>query len=262
MYTFNVGYPQDHTEALMRDRKFIAVISAILAGGIIMLGLFGCGAKKYKVDYDGDREYYEGAKDEYEAGEKVVLYYDLIATDTDYAFYLDDEKINFGYSEDRGFIIEFTMPDHDVKLRCETRNSMEYIPSIDPGTLLVDYYEETVATDGGDGSREITLTYYDPVQVKLDVYKGDDEPVSYLVPYDAFWDCLGIMYSEGLESWNSTDDTVSLDGVRIVVKIRNDYGDYLKVTTDKMPEGGERAFDRIRVALSSYIKYEYRIIGG
>ena len=207
----------------MRDRKLIKVISAILAGGMIMLGLFGCEAKKYKVDYDGDREFYEGAKDEYAAGEKVVLYYDLIATDTDYAFYLDDERINFGYSEDRGFIIEFTMPEHDVKLRCETRNSMEYIPPIDPGTLLVDYFEETVATDGGDDSFEMTLTYYDPVQVKLDVYGDKDEPDSYLVPYEAFDVCLGIMYSEGLESWESMGDTVSLDGVRKVMKFRGEY---------------------------------------
>ena len=249
------------TEALMRDRKLIKVISAILAGGMIMFGLFGCGTKKYRVDYDGDREYYEGAKDEYEAGEKVVLYYDLIATDTDYAFYLDDERINFGYSDDKGFIIEFTMPERDVKLRCETRNSMEYIPPIDPGTLLVDYYEETVATDGGDDSFEMTLTYYDPVQVKLDVYGDKDEPDSYLVPYEAFDVCLGIMYSEKLASWESMDDTVSLDGARKVMKFRDDYGDYIEVSTDRMPGDGEGAFDRIREALSGYIKDEYRIGG-
>ena len=224
-----------------------------------MLGLFGCGAKKYKVDYDGDKDFYEGAKDEYKAGEKVVLYYNFIATDTDYAFYLDDERINTGYSEDRGFIIEFTMPEHDVRLRCESHNSMVYVPPVDPGTLLLDYYEATVATDGGDDSREITLTYYDPVQVKLDVYKDADEPVSYLVPYEAFDDCLGVMYTEGLESWEGMDDLISLDGVRKVVKIRGEYGDYLEVTTDSMPEDGERAFDSIREVLYKYVKEEYRV---
>ena len=105
--------------------KKIAAILALLG---TLLGLTGCGAPKYHVDYDGEKEWYENARDTYRAGETVRLYYGLMATDTDYAFYLDDERINFSYDEKKGFIIEFVMPDHDVKLRCEMRNSMEYIP--------------------------------------------------------------------------------------------------------------------------------------
>ena len=87
----------------------------------------GCDkGEKYHVDYDGDRDYYTNAKDYYHAGDQVTVYYDLIATDTDYSFYLDDEPINFGYEEKKGFVISFTMPDHDVRLRIEMRNSMEY----------------------------------------------------------------------------------------------------------------------------------------
>ena len=178
--------------------RFLKLFAAILAGGMMMLGLFGCGAKKYRIDYGGDKDFYDGAKDEYRAGEKVVLYYDLIATDTDYSFYLDDEKINFGYSEERGFIIEFTMPDHDVRLRCESHNSMVYVPPIEPGTLLADYYEETVAADGDGDPYEVTLTYYDPVQVKLTLY-GEGEEREYLVPYTAYEDCLSIVDAEDIE---------------------------------------------------------------
>ena len=35
-----------------------------------MLGLFGCSAKKYRIDYGGNKDCFKGAKDEYRAGEK------------------------------------------------------------------------------------------------------------------------------------------------------------------------------------------------
>ncbi len=96
----------------------------LLIGGFLMLGLFGCSAKKYRVDYGGDKDFFKGAKDEYRAGEKVTVYYDLIATDTDYTFLLDGKQINPDYSENKGYIITFKMPDHDVKLKVNSRNSM------------------------------------------------------------------------------------------------------------------------------------------
>jgi hypothetical protein len=56
-----------------------------------------------------------------------VLYFELIATDTDYSFYLDGERINYKYDDRKGFVITFVMPEHNVKLECESHNSMEYI---------------------------------------------------------------------------------------------------------------------------------------
>lgn len=79
----------------------------------------------YEVDYCGQKDLFKKAEDEYEAGEKVKLYYDVIATDTDYTFYLDDEILDVDYSEEKGYIIRFTMPDHDVTLRVEMSNTME-----------------------------------------------------------------------------------------------------------------------------------------
>lgn len=79
---------------------------------------------EYMVDYDGRKDFYENARDYYAPGEIVELYYGIIATDTDYSFYLDGEPLNYGYDEDIGFIITFEMPDHDVKLTVESRNTM------------------------------------------------------------------------------------------------------------------------------------------
>ena len=89
-----------------------------------MFGLSGCFGKKYHVDYCGAKDCYRGAKDYYRAGTNVKIYYELIATDTDYHFYLDDEPLNFTYDDLKGFVIEFTMPEHDVKLECISINSM------------------------------------------------------------------------------------------------------------------------------------------
>ena len=107
-----------------KDGLLLRAASILLIGVVIMTLFSGCFGKRYKVDYSGDMKYYKGAKSAYRAGEKVVLYYDLIATDTEYKFYLDGELLNHGYDEEKGFVISFTMPDHDVVLRCTTKNIM------------------------------------------------------------------------------------------------------------------------------------------
>ena len=85
------------------------------------MGLF---AKKYKVDYCGQKMAYPNAKDAYRAGEQVTLYFDMIATDTNYSFTLDGAELMRDYDPKKGFVLRFTMPDRDVKLRCFSQNSM------------------------------------------------------------------------------------------------------------------------------------------
>ena len=66
-----------------------------------MLGLSGCFGKKYKVDYCGQKGSFEGAKDSYRAGERVELRFSHIATDTDYYFYVDGQRVKPDYDSDR-----------------------------------------------------------------------------------------------------------------------------------------------------------------
>lgn len=105
-------------------------IKIITIGVIIMslLSLLGCSGNKYKIDYCGAKYCYSDAKDSYRAGKEVVLCFELVATDTDYSFELDGESLNFTYDDQKGFIIRFTMPEHDVKLECIAKNSMTYVP--------------------------------------------------------------------------------------------------------------------------------------
>ena len=106
------------------------ILTAILATVLVFLCLFiAAGApKRYSVDYGGAKGLFNKAKDSYREGEKVTMYFDLIATDTDYSFFIDGERINCEYDEDKGYIISFVMPAHDVKVEVETKNSMTYVP--------------------------------------------------------------------------------------------------------------------------------------
>ena len=104
--------------------KTLQLAIALLLIWCILLSISGCTGEQFTVDYCGQKDDYTNARDSYRAGAKVTLYYYLIATDTDYSFYLDDERLNVDYDENKGFIIRFTMPEHDVKLECRSVNSM------------------------------------------------------------------------------------------------------------------------------------------
>ena len=77
---------------------------------------------KYHVEYNGKKDLFKYAEDFYEEGSSVRLIYDLIATDTNYSFYVNEEKPHVVY-ENYAFVIEFVMPDHDVEIRIEKDNT-------------------------------------------------------------------------------------------------------------------------------------------
>ena len=99
----------------------------IILVGIMVIGLFGCGQQKYNLELDGYG--LSAKKTTYAEGATVKVTYDMIATDTDYSFYLDcdDTKLNCDF-ENEAYVLTFKMPAHNVKLSVSSRNSMEYIP--------------------------------------------------------------------------------------------------------------------------------------
>ena len=99
----------------------------ILITGMMVIGMFGC-TKKYRVDYEGDRDFWEEAKDSYPAGTKVTVYCILQVSDADLEFFLDGEPLNARWKEGKGYQIQFVMPEHDVKITTEITNTMTYIP--------------------------------------------------------------------------------------------------------------------------------------
>ncbi len=121
----------------------LKIILSLFLGVMIIMGLSGCGKEKYKLSFDGYG--FESKKTEYYAGETVTVYYDLVATDTDYSFSLDcdDVKLKQEWDNNHGYIFKFTMPAHDVKISVSSRNSMEY----DPGVNDPDISPVTVNSD-------------------------------------------------------------------------------------------------------------------
>ena len=249
-----------------RGRLFAALILTGL-GVFLMFGLFGCRGKQYRVDYSGQKDLYEGARDSYRAGEQVTLYYPMIATDTDYSFCLDGEFLNPDYSEDRGFILRFTMPDHDAVLQCLSRNTMEYVPepeaALPPDTMLIDCYSATAATVGGDGYRELVLYTTDGADLKLTVYEKESEDreereISYLVPREAADLCYSLIRAHDLRSWNELEDAEGITGAVSVCKFWDD-GEYVRVSTEQMPGDGKEILREISDVLESYAREEYRM---
>ena len=104
-----------------RRVRTLCLLLLLLLGGVTMLG---CTREKYAVDYCGRQADYRGARDAYRAGQTVKLYYDWIGTDTDYSFLLDGQNLNCTFHRNKGFLIRFVMPAHDVKLECRTERSM------------------------------------------------------------------------------------------------------------------------------------------
>ena len=111
----------------MKRKGITRILLMIIMGGV-MFGLFGCGKEKYSVNFDNEytKECFDGLKDSYSEGSKVKLCYgkEYIGTDSDYSFYLDDERLSVDYSEKKGYIITFKMPDHDVTLKVKHSSSM------------------------------------------------------------------------------------------------------------------------------------------
>ena len=108
-------------------RKSMILLLAVLLV-LFTAALSGCGGKTYHADFHGQEQFYQGAKEQYSAGESVELRYDFIATDTDYRFHVNAEDVRIDWEEPHTYVIRFTMPEHDIDVTCETFNTMIYDP--------------------------------------------------------------------------------------------------------------------------------------
>jgi len=108
-------------------KRFVLFVLEVLA----IMSMLGCGTQKYVVNANGG---YELDKKSYAAGEEVKAYFKYIATDTDYTFYCENEDVTIKTSYDNsiGYVITFTMPDHDVTLGVKSRNTMTIDFEADP----------------------------------------------------------------------------------------------------------------------------------
>ena len=237
----------------------------ILIGAMLMMTLGGCFGKRYKVTAEG----FTQKKKTYTAGQKVTLFFEFIATDTDYSFYSNDVELKQNWDNDHGYVFTFTMPEHDVLVQWHSENSMiwnpdehkeeteeDWIAQINNKAceMVFDYYEATVGTVGGDGYDEFVLYRRPNGSMLMAKYsKWGDEKESCracTVSDSALYDCLKIVDESKMRKWNEQDG-VAITGASYVVKFC-EAERTVRVTSGNMPEDGTRAFGQIEQVLARY----------
>ncbi len=94
----------------MKDIKFLCLMLVFA----LLFCACSAGRASYKVDYGGEKALYTGALDSYASGSTVTLY--CAEADADTQFFLNGQLLSSGYDEEKGAVIEFTMPQQDVVL--------------------------------------------------------------------------------------------------------------------------------------------------
>lgn len=196
----------------------------IMIGALIMLSVSGCGKQKYKLNFDSYG--FESRKTEYAAGEKVTVYYDFIATDTDYYFYIDDDvEMKQSYDNDHGYIFTFTMPDHDVTLHEESHNSMVYIPPLDQTDAGI----SGISVSQGDIT-DFCYTYdWIGYNAYYQRYRFSAEDGEYLFYHET-------RKTENGYGWNTEEDITASDTLYLSVYEWSDFLDYLAEGSAAEPE--------------------------
>lgn len=131
-----------------------------------------------------------------------------------------------------------------------------------PNTMLADYYERAAGTEEKQPYYELVMYTNSDSQVLLEEYRNGDtdeeELYRYFVPAEAAQEVFNVIRETGMDEWNSREkDMTALDGMAYVVKFPDGKGDYQRVTSDHMPEDGNRAFGTVKVTMSKYLKDEY-----
>lgn len=237
--------------------KVIIITLAVILIASIPLAMTSCKGEKYKVICDDFS--FTNVKSSYKAGDKVKIYFSLVATDTDYTFYLDGERIKpSDYSDYKGYLIEFIMPGRDVELSVESKNSMEYHPAsidIPEGTVLFSYTEKVFTPEGETLFSLTAETTDDPTLHRMTVSDETGSTV-YSIPRFAYESIYNYDQVAALDSWNSLTEYESLDGKSIELSFYRD-GEYITLSSDHMPEDGEGTLKYMLSHFTDYMTDDY-----
>ena len=129
---------------------------------------------------------FESKKTSYAEGDKVKVYYNIIATDTDYSFYTDSEDVELkrDYDDKKGFVISFIMPAHDVALHVDSVNSMEYHPQTFndvPDEAMNEFLDYVDNKSGFSGAMPVNICMFDMTEDGYEDICGTFYTDSYVV---------------------------------------------------------------------------------
>ena len=127
-------------------------------------------------------------------------------------------------------------------------------------TMLLDYYERVVGTPEQQPYYELVLYTYSDTQALLEEYDDggtDHETITrYLVPIEAAQEMLTAVRDSGMANWNEHEGT-AICGMAYVCKFPDGKGDYIRVSSENMPQDGTRAFGTVCSAMRKWTKEEY-----
>ena len=68
--------------------------------------------------------------------------------------------------------------------------------------------------------------------------------------------CMEWLREHDVAAWDDRDDLISLDGVKVVCKFYDEEGNWIRASTDAMPEDGEAILAKIHAILQEYLPAE------
>lgn len=243
----------------MKAKRIIALILELM----LVMSLFGCFGAKYSVDYCGSENAFINAQSSYRAGSTVKLRF-MIATDTDYSLTVDGKSVNPEMTKDGSeFVFRFKMPDHDIKVELSAKNSMVNTSGENENedTFLYDYYSAAAGVVGDARYSEMTVNRSSDGTLYLNVYSGNSDTeshTSYTVSSALTDELNEIIEKNKIEKWND-EQGFCIDGAVRVFRFTDKNGKLIRVSSENMPEDGEKAFSEIRAVMSEYIIEENKI---
>ena len=130
---------------------------------------------------------------------------------------------------------------------------------INPDNMIFEYYEAVVATQGGDTYDEYVLYRRDEEEgLILAQYtkweEGDEKCLCCIVPEEIFDKCMKMVKKYKMQKW---DDGYGMTGKRYVVRFPGSDGEMMGVSSEDMPEDGEKSFNAVRgVILEAWGEYK------
>lgn len=234
--------------------RFMICICLMISVVFSCLTVISEGKGVYSVDYCGSKDAFLNAEDTYAVGETVELQF-LMMTDTDYDMIVDGERVYMTYSEElNDMVYRFVMPDHDIRIRFRSENSMaaKVVPEgVDTeGKLLLDYYTAPEAIVGESIYQEMTVNLGSDGNLYLNVYSGSrtygttDSHTACPFAEDRLAEIMEFIEENDLEHWND-GDYFGITGVITVVKFRNAEDELIRVSSEHMPDNGKRIMTEI-----------------
>jgi len=130
------------------------------------------------------------------------------------------------------------------------------------GTLLVDCYTRTVGTPITMPYTELVMYARSADSVLLEHYaEGGTENERcdrYIVPANEAQTVLDVIRKSGMDRWNDRKDLSAICGRAYVCKFPDGKDGYIRVTGERMPQDGSRAFGEVSAAMYGMMKEEYR----